>query len=171
MAAARARVDKLARHVGAAPPPGRIGARGSASTCSGPGGCGGGSPSVPSAARLHGMGVWMDVMRDLEQLYEGDYEQTFEAPWSERAVSATAAHAHPSLARHALLSVMRPDRSVFAAAIVPLPPPPAPPVSSSRRLLDAASAAPAVVSAPLTRGGRLVGTLTATVGLVVSRPD
>ena len=37
--------------------------------------------------------------------------------------------------------------------------------------LDAASAAPAVVSAPLTRGGRLVGTLTATVGLVVSRPD
>jgi hypothetical protein len=101
----------------------------------------------------------------------GFYEQTFEAPWAERAVSATAAHAHPSLARHALLSVMRPDRSVFAAAIVPLPPPPAPPVSSSRRLLDAASAAPAVVSAPLTRGGRLVGTLTATVGLVVSRPD
>ena len=27
------------------------------------------------------------------------------------------------------------------------------------------------VSAPLTRGGRLVGTLTATVSLVVSRPD
>ena len=101
----------------------------------------------------------------------GFYEQTFEAPWAERAVSATAAHAHPSLARHALLSVMRPDRSVFAAAIVPLPPPPAPPVSSSRRLLDAASAAPAVVSAPLTRGGRLVGTLTATVSLVVARPD
>lgn len=84
------------------------------------------------------------------------------------------AYAHPSLARHALLSVMRPDRSVFAAAIVPLPPPPAPPVnlsrSGSRRLLDV-NAAPAVVSAPLTRGGRLVGTLTATVSLVVSRPD
>ena len=101
----------------------------------------------------------------------GFYEQTFEAPWAERAVSATAAHAHPSLARHALLSVMRPDWSVFAAAIVPLPPPPAPPVNSSRRLLDPVGAAPAVVSAPLTRGGRLVGTLTATVSLVVSRPD
>jgi len=83
-------------------------------------------------------------------------------------VSATAAHAHPHLARHALLSVMKPDRSVLAAAIIELPVPP-PPVNSSRRLLtdSFAEPEPVVVSAPLTRGGRLVGTLTATVWLLV----
>lgn len=97
----------------------------------------------------------------------GFYEQTFEAPWAERTVSATAAHAHPHLARHALLSVMKPDRSVLAAVIIALPVPPPPPVNSSRRLLEDSCAAPVVVSAPLTRGGRLVGTLTATVWLLV----
>jgi hypothetical protein len=25
------------------------------------------------------MGLWMDVMRDMEHLYEGDYEGTFDA--------------------------------------------------------------------------------------------
>ena len=35
----------------------------------------------------------------------GFYEQTFEAPWAGRAVSATAAHAHPR-------RVMRPDRGL-----------------------------------------------------------
>ena len=83
-------------------------------------------------------------------------------------MSATAAHAHPHLARHALLSVMKPDRSVLAAAIIELPVPP-PPVNSSRRLLtdSFAEPEPVVVSAPLTLGGRLVGTLTATVWLLV----
>ena len=76
----------------------------------------------------------------------GFYEQTFEAPWAGRAVAATAAHVHPNLARHALLGVLRPDRRVLAAAIVALP-----------------DAGPTVVSTPLTRAGRLVGTLAATV--------
>jgi len=77
----------------------------------------------------------------------GFYEQTFEAPWAGRAVSASAMHVHPHLARHALLGVLRPDRRVLAAAIVALPD----------------DAGPNVVSTPLTRAGRLVGTLAATV--------
>ena len=37
-------------------------------------------PSTSSrSAQLHGMGLWMDVMRDMEHLYEGDYETTFDA--------------------------------------------------------------------------------------------
>ena len=34
---------------------------------------------LQSSVQLQGMGLWMDVMRDMEHLYGGDYEATFEA--------------------------------------------------------------------------------------------
>ena len=75
-----ARLDRVARHVRRPPPGQQRHSWGSAASASSrtasadhP------SQADASSALLPGMGLWMDVMRDMEHLYEDDYEVIFDA--------------------------------------------------------------------------------------------
>jgi len=95
------------------------------------------------------------VARDLGGFKEGNHtnasdflEHTARAPYGARAVATAASLVHSSLAQHALLGLVRPSGEALGFCLLPLP-----------------EAGAATVSAPLTRGGRREGTVTALVAV------